>query len=210
MTRVRSTAVPILIGFAGAAQAQFFATSGFDAGAEGWRGDTCNGGFSWQASGGSPDGYLRWAEPCSSTFVVAPIQYLGDWSSLIGQGAIDFDLRIDHWPSNGAPLPYEVRLSGPLGSARWTGPTPTSIHGWRHFQIPIEQSAWQLTSGNWIDLIHGVGRFEIRVRQFSNTDQSEVMGLDSVRVGVVPEPATGMVLMSLGALAALRRRRTPS
>lgn len=188
--------------------AQFLATSGFDASAEGWRGDTCNGGFSWRPSGGSPNGYLQWAEPCSSTFVVAPIQYLGDWSSLIGTGAIDFDLRIDHWPSNGSPLPYEVKLSGPLGSAKWLGATPTSVHGWRHFHIPLTASAWQLASGNWVDLMHGIGRFEIRIRQFSNTDQTQVTGLDSVRVGVVPEPMTLLVLAPLAAWAARRRTRS--
>jgi hypothetical protein len=189
-------------------QAQFFAASGFDASAEGWRGDTCNGGFSWRPSGGSPDGYLQWAEPCSSTFVVAPIQYLGDWSSLIGTGAIDFNLRIDHLPSNGSALPYEVRLSGPLGSAKWLATPPTSVHGWRHFQIPLDAASWQLTSGNWVDLMHGIGRFEIRIRQFSNTDQTQVTGLDSVRVGVVPEPASCLVLAPLVAIALRRRRRS--
>ena len=55
------------------------ASSSFDSGDDGWTYDAA--GTSWQASGGDPDGYLRYNNNGDQA-IFAPEDYLGNWSSL--------------------------------------------------------------------------------------------------------------------------------
>lgn len=191
------------------AQSQTFASSTFDWDLNGWRGDTCQGGFSWVQQGGAPDGHLRWAEPCSSTFALAPEEFLGDWSSLSGTGALSFDYRIAARPTDGNARPYEVVVWGADGSVlRWAQDTPNTVTDWTHFVIPIRSENWITVVGDFESAIVNVRSLRIRIRMFDNTLPQQDNRIDNVILSV-PEPSSLLALGVCGGFLALGRRRQP-
>ncbi|HRF58416.1 MAG TPA: hypothetical protein PLH94_00720 [Fimbriimonadaceae bacterium] len=105
---------------------------------------------------------------------------------------LSYQWRVSITPGDGVPHPYEVKLIGPGGEAHWTRPGPTSAHDWMPIEIPLKQSEWTLTSGTWAGLLANITTLGIRVRQFTNTDATQINGLDSVVLSI-PTPISGSV-----------------
>ncbi|HMS56919.1 MAG TPA: PEP-CTERM sorting domain-containing protein [Fimbriimonadaceae bacterium] len=192
---------------AGPSFAQVVASSTFDWELEGWTGDTCQGGFSWQLDGGNPGGHLQWREPCGSLYARAPEAFTGNWTTLNGTGRLSFDYKVANRPANGDPLPYEVRLTSGFGDILvWRAQSPGTTTDWVHFDVPIVESAWEPVVGSWSQAMSNVRFLDIRIRMFTNTDASQVNKIDNVVLSV-PEPSA-LVGLGVGGLFLIRRRRT--
>lgn len=149
---------------------------------------------------------MRWQEPCGSTFTVAPAAFHGDWSGLVGNGALSFDMRLLEIPSSGNTLPYEVRVGGAGGQLVWTAPGPTSTTDWLTHTVAIDEGSWTVLSGSFAGAMANVNDLRIRVRLFDNVEPGIRLGIDNVVLAPVPEPAS-MSVLALGALGLLRRKR---
>jgi hypothetical protein len=184
-----------------------YASSTFDTGLDGWTSDAPQ--ITWEASGGNPDGYVRFSdEGAGGTHVLAPQKFLGDWSSLDGMESISFDHRLfDVGSGTVGFLPYDVGISGPGGEATWEGPTPSGPTDWLSVIVPLTQDEWSITSGAWEALLSNVTEFRIRIEVVNNAaghPSGEIDGIDNVVL--TPEPATFSLLV-LGVLLTATRRR---
>jgi hypothetical protein len=121
---------------------------------------------------------MKWQEPCGSTYVLSPPPFRGDWRDLSGDGAIDFDFSVLGIEPD--PNPFEVVVSGPGGSMKWTTPNPNSLLPWTRFHIPIRPTSWTVTSGDFDSILNAVTDFKIRVRIFNDTGWGTVIGIDNV------------------------------
>lgn len=188
--------------------ASTIAVSDFSAGLDGWtaQGD---GSISHSTTGGNPGGFLRSSDPAagSNTDALAPAKFLGDWSAYDnGVGSVSADLTIIS--ANGPHTEgVEFLISGPGGQASFRFPTSggPSIGTWTTYSLPISQSAWNITGGNWTSLLSDVQVFRIDLEFISGT---EVTGLDNVRLAAIPAPATFWIFFSglLGLITAARRK----
>jgi hypothetical protein len=177
---------------------------------DGWtaQGD---GSITHSSTGGNPGGFLRSSDPAagSNTDAFAPAKFLGDWSAYDnGAGSVSADLTII--TANGPHTEgVEFFISGPGGEASFRFPTSAgpSVGTWTTYTLPISQSDWNITSGNWTSLLSDVQVFRIDLEFISGT---EVTGLDNVRLAAVPVPAAvwlfGSGLLGLGGIS--RRRKT--
>jgi hypothetical protein len=176
----------------------------FGAGLDGWTA-VGDGSISWQSTGGNPGGFLRAVDPASgpNTDAAAPAKFPGDWRAYEGTGTISADATII---SGGAVSDgMEFLLAGPGGAAHHRWPTSAGPpHGaWATFSLPIEESAPEVTSGTWSDLLANVTSLRIDLEHVTGT---ETTGLDNVVL--TPEPAA-MWLLAFAAPALVRRRRGP-
>jgi hypothetical protein len=183
--------------------------SDFSADLDGWtaQGD---GSISHSPTGGNPGGFLRSSDPAagSNTDAFAPAKFLGDWSAYDnGAGSVSADLTIID--ANGPHTEgVEFLISGPGGVASFRFPTSggPSVGTWTTYSLPISQSAWNITSGNWASLLSDVQVFRIDLEFISGT---EATGLDNVRLAAVPVPATvwlfGSGLLGLAGMARSRK-----
>lgn len=166
-------------------------TTPFDSGLGGWTSNT-PAEIVWEASGGNPGGYARFTDATPNhTYLIAPPEYLGDWSGLDGAGSISYDHNVI-WLTGSAfaPVPYTVRISGPGGEATWSGAIAPRRPGWTRVTAPISEPSWSVGSGRWDDILTEVQTLSIRIEQFSNMD---ITGLDSIvltapRLPEAPEP----------------------
>lgn len=170
------------------------AISTFELGCEGWTGNltglcdedgTPSVGISWIT-----DGTIQFNEGTSveapDTTIVAPEQFLGDWSALSGTGSIQFDHRVVNSGSNNGLGPREIYISGPAGSATWTGPTPPNgdflSSSWETFTARLIESEWAVV-GVWPDLLSDVDSLEIRVDHYSSfVGSAETSRFDNIRI----------------------------
>jgi hypothetical protein len=172
--------VAMVLLFAASASAQICST--FDTDLEAWTCDTS--GCSWAATGGNPDGHLRFDEGGDGTTeAIAPDTFWGDWTDLDGVGNIFYDHSII---SEGTGVfgydPYYVRISGPGGSAEWEGDTPSGATSWLLITAPLVESEWTVTSGTWSALLADVTDLRIRIELVQNSGgaNDEVDGIDNV------------------------------
>jgi hypothetical protein len=110
--------------------------------------------------------------------IIAPASYLGDWSLLENVGSIQYEHRvIQHSGSQTAR--YQVAISGPGGSATWSGPVASTTAGpWVPVTVPLTEEAWCVTSGAWTAILADVTEFTVEIELvFSAPDQE---GLDNV------------------------------
>ena len=185
----------------------YSAQSTFDADLEGWTSNT-PAEVLWAGTGGNPGGYARFEDVLSeSTFLIAPAPFLGDWSGLDGWGVLSYDHKVFQAGNYSEAWAYEVRISGPGGSANWTGAAPTGPTDWMPQVIPIRQDAWSVQSGTWSGLLGSVDTLWISIEQFSSlSGPQEICGIDNVQL--VPEPSSLFALIcALGGLGAAWRRR---
>lgn len=169
--------------------------------------------LSHSATGGNPDGYARFDDVVVQTGAMlrAPAKFLGDWSGLIGTGALSFDHRIfeagDVGPDDFSPY-YAVVVSGSLtNAAGWIGPTPTGPTDWVHLEAPLDPANWQVSPlSSFEQIMANVTDLFIPFELVDNSSNQlqEHNGVDNVLL--VPAPAAAYFL-ALGGLAALRRRR---
>lgn len=174
------------------------AMSTFDSDLDGWTSNIPTE-ISWSSIGGNPGGYARHEDSTgNSTFLLAPSSFLGDWSSLNGNGTISFDHKIF---SAGTGInnfvAYEVAISGPGGSAEWLGPIPNGATDWVSITAPIEESSWSVT-GTWLDLLSNVDTLQVRIELVDN-DGNDISGLDNIQLSGVPIP-TAVWLFGSGLL----------
>jgi hypothetical protein len=104
-------------------------------------------------------------------FALAPPKYLGSFAHFDNTAFLSFEHRVPltfgpaYW---GAAIPREVRLTGPGGSATWTGEVPVFSTGWVTVHVPLVETYWTQTSGKWLDLLEQVTSVEIRVDHFND------------------------------------------
>lgn len=179
-----------------ATSALAFAESSFDTDLDGW---TCAepAACSWLATGGNPGGHLHSGDIDGVfDFAIAPAKFLGSWTALDGTGTLRFDHRLFSVDVVNFFGDYFVEIIGPGGTARWTASGPNGPTDWVSLAAPIQESAWNVTSGSWVALIQEVT--ELRVVTEVVNGLGDVTGLDNVQL--VPEPASGL-LLGLGLLA---------
>lgn len=171
--------------FCAHAPAQVIASSNFDDGPQGWSLPVSS---EWRAEGGNPGGFLFGPvdEPTNLTpFVGAPASFLGDWSSLDGVGAIQFDYRRIE---NGSPINYFVPLTivlnggtlAPNSQAVWTGALITAQGPWARYAAPLRASKWVIQSGTWQDILSNVTSVAFQLELVSNGTVDDQNGLDNV------------------------------
>lgn len=157
-------------------------TTTFSGSLEGWTSSHST----WQATGGNPGGYCRLVNPVPPPFeaIVAPQGFRGDWRWLDGTGAIRYDHAIFSTGSGIAgTAPHWIQLSGPGGTATWTGALPTGATTWTTLTAPLRQSDWTVVSGSWSGLLANVTDFRIRVELYANNGAADESGIDNVYVG---------------------------
>lgn len=207
-----------IAGFTGISlvQAGIVAFSGFDNGLEG-RTSNLPSEISWKVTGGNPEGYAQFVDgSAGETFFVAPASFRGDLRILNGTGTLSYDQRLVQIGGfNSGMVPMEVRLFGPGGQANWIGEFPIEGLQWNHLIVPFQQSAWNVVSGSWDNLLANVTSFRIRAEHVDNfwgQPNRETFTIDNVTLTAnpVPEPASIVSLLIAGAAGAcyrIRRRR---
>lgn len=135
-----------------------------------------------QSTGGNPDGYLRIGDRSGVlSKAVAPPAYLGDWTEIDGNAALNFDINIISHSGTLLDLEYFVRISGPGGTARVDLPPDITdaFALWKTFSFFISEEDWILEEGTWDALMQRVDELIILV-EFINGN--EVIGLDNVMI----------------------------
>jgi len=182
----------------------------------------------WDSPGGNDGGYARFDDRTNAdTYIEAPAEYLGDWSSYDGVGTIYYDHLIADVGGNTRNVGFEFKhwlmISGPGGSAGWQvllfEPLPT---GWVTNAAPLDQGQWTLAGGTWAGLLADVQVFRVGIEATNNGGQpsGEVTGIDNILIDVtddgpgddppplidddpsflpkVPEPVTVLALLAAG------------
>lgn len=208
------TVVAFLVPVA-SARAEVIASSTFDTGLDGWTVDSGNvtGNLAWSSTGGNPGGFLLAIDGTNPNGIMrAPGKYLGNWTPLDGTGTLSFDHKVIDLGAGVFEVgPYTVDIAGPTTSATWTSTTaPNGVTPWVNIVVPIEESAWSVTSGTWAALLADVTRLRIHVELIGNNQQpNDLAGLDNVVLSqstAIPEPAS-IVLLAVGALGIVLYRR---
>nr|WP_319494010.1 LamG-like jellyroll fold domain-containing protein [uncultured Desulfobacter sp.] len=156
--------------------------SNFNSGLEGWAGYSPE--LRWNQSGGNPGGYLRWSDAgAPSKWLSAPSKFTGDWSYLDGDGYISFDQYIISTGNYNSRGRRNISISGPGGSASWSGPKAQTTGGWYSFLVPLKESCWSINSGSWSELLKNVSTFSISPEFYGNICcGTESTGTDNVRI----------------------------
>ncbi len=163
--------------------------SEFDDGA--WDGWTFSntGSVSIQNSGGNPDGYVRIGDANSViSHAYASTKFLGDWSGLLNNAAIQLDLIISSHSGDFLANHELLRLSGPGGAAILPmDSTLLKAEGrWKSFSYLLDPNIWTLESGTWTGLLANVTDVSIFPEFY---DGGETIGLDNFRLSNdAPEP----------------------
>ncbi len=192
------------------------AYSDFESGLDGWTFiDPSD--FYWNSDEGN-NGYVHFDDHPhpggnQSGYGYAPVKFLGDWSSLDGNGFISFDYGIFDLGSGGVSgmLPYEINISGPYGSATWLGETHPVAEDtdWITVTAPLIESSWNVTSGYWYDLLVDVDELEIRIEYVQNhsadPNERDEAGFDNVLVAVPIPSAVWLLGSGLIGLVGLRK-----
>jgi hypothetical protein len=194
-------------------QAGIIAESTFDTSLDGWTSNTPSQ-ISWSKTGGNPGGFMLFEDATGdSTVVDAPSAFLRNYSALNGVGTISFDDKVIAETGIQSISPYEIDLSGPGGSATWTGATPKGVTGWVTLNVPLVQSDWKIDSGTWKGLLANVTQLQIPIELVTNDTipgDTDHEGIDNVILSSsAPEPAS-LTLIGSGitvlAGCAIRRR----
>jgi hypothetical protein len=178
--------------------------STFDSGFDGW---TFTSGVSWQSSGGNLGGYLRFVDsgPADGGQIIAPSSFLGEWTGF-ENGTLSFDFAV--FETQAPTFTRSVQISGPGGVAIWTGPNFGGVVDWTPVTAAILESEWDVSSGDWNNLLANVTELRVFMRDSSNA--IELTGIDNVRLSAVPEPSSSALLLIGASLFAIRRCRPRS
>jgi len=158
-------------------------SSVFDTNLEGW---TLIGNpvLSHQESGGNPSGFARYDDtpgPLGDGWIVAPAEFLGDWSSLDGVGWLSWDHKIlDLGQGGGNILFGQAKISGPGGGATYTSSIQFTTY-WTAFLSPLNESDWFLASGSWSELLANITELQLRIEGVHSVGPAlSVNGIDNV------------------------------
>ena len=174
------------------------ANSNFNTDLDGWTSNT-PAEISWTASGGHPKGGVQFNDmTSSSTYVIAPAKFLSpaiSYTGLSGRGYISWEHRVGPQSGVQSVSPYEIRLSGPNGAAKFDGGMPPSVAtGFVTVTAPLQEADWTVTSGTWAGLLANVTQMQIDIELITNaTTNEDVEYMDNVQVvyhpaGFVPGP----------------------
>jgi PEP-CTERM motif len=197
-----------------ASRAGIIAESTFDTGLDGWTSNTPSQ-ISWSKTGGNTGGFILFEDETNDwTVVNAPSAFLGNYTALNGVGTISFDHKIIAETGIQSLSPYEIDLSGPGGSATWTGATPKGVTGWVTLNVPLVKSDWTINSGTWNGLLANVTQLQIPVELVTNDTipgDTDHEGIDNVILSSsAPEPTSltliGSGIAGIGGLSMRRRR----
>jgi hypothetical protein len=182
-------------------RAGMIAESTFNTNLDGWTSNTPSQ-ISWSKTGGNPGGFVLFEDETGDwTVLDAPAKFLGNYSALNNFGTISFDHKIIAETGIQSLSPYEIDLSGPGGSATWTGATPKGVTGWLTLNVPLVQSDWTINSGTWTGLLADVTQLQIPIELVTNDaipGDTDHEGIDNVILSSsAPEPAS-FALLSLG------------
>ncbi|HTJ00621.1 MAG TPA: hypothetical protein VL527_17195 [Dongiaceae bacterium] len=178
------TSLLVLTGRSLQAQVPADLASSFAASGEAWRPSTNSATVTWQATGGTPDGYLQGTGPAGTNvwYLVSPTNWAGDWS---GFKVLKFDFFIPsrHYPDAGeAGLVVIVGTNGE--TMTWTGSTP--LWTWTHYEMDLTPAAFGVTPEVFDRIITNVVELRI-LAEFSAA--RETVGLDNVLVTATPPEA---------------------
>jgi hypothetical protein len=164
-------------------------------------------------TGGNTGGYARFVDGGGVpiyTYISAPSTFFGDYAALSkgGGGVIQFDHKIFDSGNGDTYNPYSIFLSGPGGSATWTGLAPVVTNfttPWVTVIAPLVQSdGWKVDTGSWAALLQNVTQLEITIELVDNdhkgASSADVEGIDNIMLRTVPEPA-GLALAGIALLA---------
>jgi hypothetical protein len=205
---VVAMSIAVLFALVGAQAAEAaLASTTFDADLEGWTSNT-PAQVRWAPTWGNPGGYAKFVDATAAvTWVLAPSEFLGDWSGLDGVESILFDHKlIDVGEGIEQYCPYTVVISGPGGRATWQGDTPDGPTGWVGVAAPLVEAGWTVNNGSWGALLGNVDELRIRMELVQNTvpGDGDIAGLDNIVL--TPEP-TSLSLLLLAASVVIRRRK---
>ncbi len=190
------------------------AMSTFDTDLDGWTYTNLNprndnpASLTWAGTGGNPGGFVQFTDLRGDHgAIAAPDKFKGDWGNVV---SIDYDIKVIDYGTGPRFLPYEVRLfnSDANISARWTGDTPTSRTDWVHQSVMLNDTAWDVTGGNLVDLLANVTDFFITIELVSDA-HFDIEGIDNVNVSAVPIPAALWLFTSgiAGLVVQAKRKR---
>jgi hypothetical protein len=147
--------------------------------------------YSWEATGGNPDGYIRYGNNVTGTstcHIHAPAKFLGHWLSSDGIGSIHYDEVIFQTGGYiGSPGSYKVEIEGPGGVATYTG-AQVNPSGWVSVFAPLNEIDWTVSSGTWTEILSDVTRLTIQVCHYTNTSPFEITGIDNVVLKLKEQP----------------------
>lgn len=142
------------------------------------------------------------------------VAYAGNWASL---GVNEVSLYVRH--SAPDPLVFNARFANPAnfpGASYFSDPVPANV--WTPLTFDVTAASPQLADPSYEGTSYGFVMSNIGHMQFGVNIPAALVGsttpftfdLDSVSVGVVPEPAAaGLMALSAGAFGlAVRRRRS--
>ena len=182
-------------------------SSTFDTGYNGW--NPAFFGWSWQADGGNPGGYVQFTETGIPpyVFMVAPGTFHGNWSALDGVGALRYDFRLfAGTPDDTAGIQVTGGF-GTGGSMFWRQPATAGTLGWETVVAPLTEGSWQITAGTWAGILADVTDVQLFPDYYDHF--GETTGVDNFEL--VPEPSgAAMVAATLAVLGCARlwhRRR---
>jgi hypothetical protein len=184
--------------------------STFDTGTEGWtmfqNGSSTNPDYA--SSGGNPGGYIYDHDASSGAyFFVAPEKFEGDWTGYIG-GIFSWDVNRLTGPGTIFDL-RELRIFNGDYHATYRTDFDPPVGQWTSFSVQLvpENFTVEPIGVTFADIMANVTRVHVRGEY---TDNPDTVGLDNVRLQVVPLPGSlllfGTGFLGLG-LVGWRRKR---
>jgi hypothetical protein len=176
----------LMLSAAGHAQT-FPVLSDFTSSSDGWTKSHNGTSARWASSGGNPGGYVEYLNISpvapAPTYIRAPARFLGVWSPLDGRGHLRYDHGVFEQTTVQGTFPHAVIISGPGGSATWTGAEPGApSSGWTNIIVPIRGEVWQVTSGSWSSILTNVTTLDIRYELYRTSGGVDREGVDNVQL----------------------------
>lgn len=143
------------------------ARSGFDADLEGWTASQDE--VTWSAKGGHPGGRMVFNGTLTgpNCYVIAPNTFLAaniNYKKLDGKAYFSWQQELVEEKSITTVYNYEMRISGPGGSATFDGgQPPLTYNKWFTVVAPIDQANWVVTSGTWAALLTDVENIQVNI-----------------------------------------------
>ncbi len=145
---------------------------------------TARNGLRWFTADGNPGGYLRLEDiaDVNRDALLAPPEYLGNWSELGPQARLELDRR--HISNSGSSSGLEIRLIGFGGAYAWVGPAP--VRQWMRYSASLDPARWALVAGEatFEHVLRAVQRIEVSMDEVAGPEEA---GIDNVAI-VVPPP----------------------
>lgn len=120
----------------------------------------------------------------SINYAIAPVRYLGDWSS----ASADDSLTVDVYVASSISKPIKdsnpiFEIVGPGGRAIALNGVNLPPNAWHHIGISLNPAEWTVTTGTWQGLIANVQLLRIRAEHIEG---NESVFLDNVELTIPP------------------------